>query len=198
MVSTPGKDRRFVHSIDRDDVIVHLNEDWLAFGRENGAPWGSVDEVLGRSLWSFISDEETRQLYHAVLERVRAGAPPIRLPFRCDAPHRRRFMEMGVGSAGDGTVWFRSRLLREEPRRPVTLLDPWTDRGPETVRMCGWCKQVWLEEGRWVEAEVAMAALELFALSPPPQLIQGTCPACYDTVRDEIAAAAGFAVPRAS
>ena len=101
-------------------------------------------------------------------------------------------MEMEVAELGGGVVRFESRIICEEPRRPVPVLDPWTDRSGDLVRMCSWCNRIWLEEGRWVEIEEAVAALELFAAVPPPPLTHGMCTPCFEIVREEIAASAGL------
>jgi len=164
------------YSVDAEDRIVAVEEEWERFARSNAAP-GLAGALHGRSLWDFISDPTTRELYRDMLKRVRAGTP-IRIPFRCDAPDRRRFMELQVVAEADGTVHFHSHLLRLEWRDPVELLGS-GPRNPATppLNICSWCKHVEVEE-EWIEVEEAVERLELFGDHPPPLLSHGICPSC--------------------
>lgn len=167
-------DVRYV--LDAEDRIVEVAPHWEEFGRKNAAPDATL-HPLGRLLWDFISDPTTRQLYQAMVRRARGGER-VRVPYRCDAPDRRRFMELRIEAAPSGSVEFRSRLLRLEPRDPVLLLDaslPRVDR-PQ-IRTCSWCKQMEVE-GEWVEVEEGIRRLDLFDAAELPPISHGICPGC--------------------
>ena len=51
--------RIFLWAIDPEDKIIRVNEDWLAFARENEAPHLTPDAVINRPLWDFVSGGET-------------------------------------------------------------------------------------------------------------------------------------------
>lgn len=175
--------RLFVHRIDGEDVITGVNPEWTDFARENEAPelaGSGGDGVVGRALWDFISDKETRHLYRLMLGKVRSSGVAITLPFRCDSPGVRRFMEMTLDRAGPGgEVEFRCVLLREERREgEATLLDRLSERSSEFVKVCSWCRRVYVGESGWKEPEDAVRELNLFDAPALPQLTHGVCPDC--------------------
>lgn len=180
--------RTYIYRIDISDNIIHINEDWLAFAFENGAPALTPGAVLNKPLWDFIAGREARHLYRMLTQRARLTGKEMTFPFRCDSPGCRRFMEMRVSAAinGSGSVDFRCRLLKLELRPYMLLLDPEAPRSPEFLTICSWCKQVRLEGDRWVEVEEAVTRLGLFGRAELPQLTHGMCPGCYALVSGSI------------
>ena len=61
--------------IDAQDRLLAVSPEWLEFALKNQGDGLTPDHVQGRSLWAFIADGPTRELYQAVLTRVRAGSP---------------------------------------------------------------------------------------------------------------------------
>jgi hypothetical protein len=88
-------------------------------------------------------------------------------------------MEMVVRALDQGGIEFQSRLLGEEPRSPLPLLDAAAPRAELFVRVCSWCKKVATGEAAWLEAEHALALLDPFSLAGTPQVTHGMCPECY-------------------
>ena len=136
-----------MRSANADDRIVSLDEVWFTFAQANGA-----DELahrpgpVGKSLFAFIGDLTTSHLYEAFFDRVRRTRRPLRAPFRCDSPTRRRFLEMEIApDAADGlklrTTWLRWSRGRRPPSSSEA--DP---PGDEILRMCSWCKAVAIPE----------------------------------------------------
>lgn len=171
-------DKVCVYHVDRTNHIVRVNAAWGKFAQENQATELNPGMIEGASIWRFISDLETRHLFELILAKARQGLGPIRVPFRCDAPSQRRFMEMTVDADEDGNVEVTSRVLRQEHRAPVRLLEEGVDRSDEVLASCSWCKRVELPEGEWVEVEQAVAVLELFSLQRLPRISHGICREC--------------------
>lgn len=169
-----------MHRIDAQDSIDYLNDAWLAFARESGSHDLTAENVLGRKIWDFIADFETREIYSAIVHRVRKTGGEVRIPFRCDDAGVRRFMETSVRSLPGHGVEFRNRILRVEFRTPVPLLDHSRPRSGAVLKMCAWCKRV-LVSGKWLEVEEGTASLELFDSPRLPALSHGICPACMKT-----------------
>ncbi|MGB5277098.1 MAG: hypothetical protein WBO73_19740 [Gammaproteobacteria bacterium] len=170
--------REFVHRIDRDGRIRSVNEPWLAFAAENG--WRtSVSQVLGSVLMEQITDPETRHIYSLLINRAWDEGRQARFNYRCDSPDCRRFMEMRIDHNRDlGQVEFRSRVLQLERREPVNLFDPcYLKRSSEILKVCGWCKAVWIGHD-WVEVEQAVERLGLLTAAVLPQISHGICPSC--------------------
>ena len=174
------------YTIDGADRLVEANAVWSAAAEEAGALHLVASRVIGRSLWDFIGDATTRQLYAAILQRVRSGGQPISFDFRCDTPTRRRLFHMRITGRPTGRVAFDVAAVESQDRPGVALLDPALERGPETIRMCGWCKRVPLPAGEWVEIEDAVPLLAVLDRVPPPAISHGMCPGCYDTISKEL------------
>ncbi len=167
-----------VYRLNDRDELVFANPAWDRFAAANSGEFVTAERALGRSLWGFISDATTRQLYRDVLRRVRGGRP-VRFNFRCDSPAIRRLMEMDVTLAAAGGVEFRTRALSEDSRPFQALLAPSALHSDELMRMCSWCKKVDVG-GAWAEVEEAVARLRLFERALLPSITHGICDPCYE------------------
>ena len=168
---------RFEYLINKQDCIVDVSESWLAFATDN-APTLTVSSVLGKSLWDFVSNVQTRYLYKLMLKRVREHTEVIQVPFRCDSPDCRRFMELEISPQHNDYVRFLSKIIRTEPRPPVSILDSEVPRSDKKLCMCSWCKQIQVDARHWLEVEYAVAELRIFDDEAVPGLIHGICPDC--------------------
>jgi len=57
-----------VYRIDAADIIEDVNDAWARFAIENDAP-SLATEVIGRSIWDYISGPEVRHIYESVFKR---------------------------------------------------------------------------------------------------------------------------------
>ena len=171
-----------LYRIDIDDRLAELNDGWLAFAQANGGDALHPSNILGRSLWEFIGDAETRYLYQLMVQRLRQAGPPVRFQFRCDAPDRRRLLAMEISGDKTGGIQFRVTSVLEDPRVSLSFFEPAHARGEGLLTMCGWCKRTQLPTGRWVEIEEAVEELRLFEGSPLPGVTHGICPPCHAAV----------------
>ncbi len=178
-MNTQSSHKAYVHRIDADGRISFVNSEWLAFASENGLETDAQTE-LGRSLFSVIADEETRHIYKLLIERTRSSQQALEFGYRCDAPDRRRWMQMRMRYLAESDeVEFASRLLRAEtrPHMPLIALDRIRPASQRILAMCSWCKSV-LAEQTWVEVEQAVIQLRLFATHAMPRISHGICPDC--------------------
>jgi hypothetical protein len=182
----PLDQRRFIWIIDDADKIVHVNDAWLAFARENTAPQLTASLVLGQHIWRFIQGQETSYLYQQIFRRVRTGKAPVKFPFRCDSPDCRRFMEMELALLPGDAIQFTAHILREEWRDPIDLLDASRDRTREFVKICSWCKKVDIPGRSWGEMEAAIVALDLFGHHSMPRMTHTICDSCRAALRLEL------------
>ncbi len=173
-----------VHRIDRDGCIVAVSASWARFAEQNGAG-PALEAVQGSVLWNYIAGAQTRHLYHVLLERAQTSGRPLHIPYRCDSPDTRRFMEMElVFLPQDDEFEFRNRLLRAEPREPIALLDPQACRSDGILTMCSWCKKVKVGDEQWIETEEAVRRLGLLEDECMPRLSHGICPGCEARFRN--------------
>jgi hypothetical protein len=167
-----------VYRIDRNDLLVGFNRQWNIFARDNGALDLLREKSFKKPLWSFIHDVETRHVHQTLLNKVRAGKTITGLPFRCDSPLLRRFMEMDILPLGDGKVEYRCRTVKTEPRKMVPLHYAKSDNGEPLLRMCSWCKKVDTGNGNWDEIENAISLLGIFSQEKVPTITHTICDAC--------------------
>jgi hypothetical protein len=182
-----------LYRIDSEDRLAELNDGWLAFAQANQGQALHSSNILGRSLWDFVADAETRHLYQVMVQRLREAGPPVRFRFRCDAPDRRRLLAMEITGDKTGGIQFSVTPVLEEPRVSISLLDPSHARGEHFLTMCSWCKRTRLPTGRWVEIEEAVEELGLFEDSPLPGVSHGICSTCNEAVVGALYPAAGAA-----
>lgn len=175
-------ERLFVHRIDGEDRICYVNEEWLAFALENDTPEITRASVMKKPIWDFIEDAETRAIFNELISRVRQTMSAVSVPFRCDSPDRVRQMSMELVPLLDEEVQFNCRMVREEAREPVGMLDPGAARSDELVKICSWCKRIETDAGRWVEIDRAIDEMGLFGETRPPRTTGGICPDCKHKV----------------
>ena len=71
--------------IDANDVVTDVGQSWAHFAYDNDAPELAVP-APDRTLWTYFDNDETRELWQLLVERVRASQKGAHVPLRCDAP----------------------------------------------------------------------------------------------------------------
>lgn len=166
------------YTIGPDDIVHLTGADWSRFAIANGAPEMTVLD-RSRSLWSYMDSDAVREPWQLLVRRVRNDRLGAKVPFRCDAPHARRWFELVLTPLADRSVQFTTTLLFEEPREPIGLLDPAIERDANTepVELCAWCGR-----GRsgddWLDIETLLTVDRLLERDPPPPLAYGICGSC--------------------
>src|SRR3989304_7904896 len=148
----PADKRVFIHTVGAEGNIAAVNDEWVEFASENGAPELGREAVVGRALWGFMEGREGRHISRLLLDKVSRSGKGLTIPYRCDSPELRRVMEMEIGPVENGTVEFRSRILKFEYRDPVMLLDSQAARTDEFLTICSWCRRgrvasIWIAAG---------------------------------------------------
>jgi len=164
------------YRIDGDDLIVWVNDAWERSADANG--WAGRDAVLGRSLWESIAGAETSLLWRELVTRARRGVA-INVPFRCDAPEARRYLELSLTQDGSGAIEFTSTTTAIVERDPIALMAAHYQPG-EPLRCCSWCKR--FDTDGWVEVEEAIARLGLLE-HESRAVTHAMCAECESRVR---------------
>ncbi|HEX3102036.1 MAG TPA: hypothetical protein VHQ01_09605, partial [Pyrinomonadaceae bacterium] len=163
------------------DRIVSVNDAWNAFAVANGAPELSTSKIIGWSLWSFITDDVTRDIYRKILVAVRKGKP-FDFDFRCDSPDYRRFLKMKISVVMDAGVQFETSIVHLEARASQNILRTSRSFNDHLVTICSWCNMINTGENAWHEIEEAINILRLFDVDPAPRLSHGVCDACMEEI----------------
>lgn len=182
MDSNSQQQQSIRYVINRHDRIVEISPGWDGFAQENAAPGLASREVLNKSLWEFLSGAETIALYRILVDRVRHTGRNIVVPFRCDGPETRRFMQLEMRPVESGRVEFVSRTEREQERQGIALLEASAPRSERLVTMCGWCKKVKAGPQLWMDTEEAVRTFDLLRQEVVPRLSHGICESCRGNV----------------
>ena len=169
---------KYRYQLDASDRIVWVDPLWLAFAQENGASSLVEGAVLGRTLWEFIAGEPTVRFYQELHQRIRETGKPLSVPFRCDSPTLKRYMQLRISPNDNGLLDCVSLLLRVESVDRVRLLDAATPRSGATLTMCSCCKRGLLESAGWLEAQALEDRLGLTKSRFAPRLRHTLCPDC--------------------
>ncbi len=168
----------FRYRLDSDDVIVWVDRWWLAFARENGAKHLDHDSVVGHDIWQFIGDPPTQGLYREIHQFIRETAGPVTVPFRCDSPSLKRYMQVKISAEDEGGLLYESTLLRVEPQQSVRLLESDRGRSDAFLTMCSCCKRSLLEPAGWLDLRSISLRLRLFDEQRVPEIRYTVCPEC--------------------
>ncbi len=168
--------REFIYRINADDIIEFVNDDWISFARENGMA-GDPEDVIGTPLRSHIAGEEVRYIYDHICRRVRELGKSEEIPYRCDSPSVRRLLTLRIIPGTNRGLEFHSRIVKEEARERVLLIDSNIERSHELILMCAWCKKV-KGSKKWLEIEDAVGHLRLFEEASCPIISHGICHEC--------------------
>lgn len=168
----------YTYCVDSADSVTFVNDAWRAFAIANDAPELTAQAVVHHSLWDFIADPETIHLYRQIFARARGSGHAVTIPFRCDAPALRRYMQLDIQPLDGGRLQLTGRTLRLERRAPVALLDRGAERSEHLLRICSWCKRIAVTVDQWLEAEEAIARLGLFDTPTLPGLTHTICESC--------------------
>ena len=174
---------KYRYRVDTNDVLVWVDSWWLAFARENRAPELTEQYVLGRSLWEFVADSGTRELYQQIHRQLRAGKQRVVLPFRCDSSTVNRHMQLTITTEPDGQLSYESVLLRAETHRELPLLDRDQPRSNAFLTICSCCMTALVEPSGWLDLAEVVVRLRLLESERVPRLRHVTCPNCADAMR---------------
>jgi hypothetical protein len=174
------------YELDADLRIIWVDARWSEFANANHAPeLVPPPGPLGQSALSCVADSTSALLYERLFRRVLETRMTIALPFRCDAPARRRYLDLIIEPRTPAGLRIETTLKRTEERPAMALLDRNTPHGSDLLQMCGWCKSVNVAD-RWCEVEDAVAEMRLFERDLLPRVTHGICPRCYERVCREI------------
>lgn len=175
------------YHINSNDVLVYTCNNWDSFALENDAPEMISSNVLGRKIWDFISNTETRYLYKLIFDYVRSLKKESDVIIRCDAPETIRLLNLKISYGSNGLLIIKSFPMKIQRQEYLPLLDRKVERSQEIIKMCSYCKGIEIAHEKWLSLEKALNELDLFQREKPPQISHGVCTDCYETVKKEFA-----------
>lgn len=141
------------YRLDTRDRIIEVSGEWDRFACDNGAEELAMDSVIGMPLRSFISGDVTRMFIDTMHARVRMSGRPMTVPYRCDSPGVKRFMEMSLAAIGNDLI-SEHRLLSEHVMPRALIFRSASDGRPQAwTRRCSMCNRLSMPDGRLVEPD---------------------------------------------
>ena len=110
-----------IYTVDLDGCITSANQSWSRFARDNGAP-ELADEhaVVGRSIWSQLADQLSRDQIERAMHQLRAGlVEKVTWEFPCNSPTEERVFLMQVSALKNGEPGAGSREPITGSRSPA-------------------------------------------------------------------------------
>lgn len=165
-----------VWRVDWQNNITLINQAWMDFAVANGAAELPL-RVIDTNLMDHIEGDEVKELTGILLDRVRSTNTAAVLPFQCDSPGVRRFMEMVIIPIARDGLEFHGRIVRVENREPLTFARGREGNPGQVLLSCSWCNRVELND-QWLEIDDAIRDHNLFTREAVPPLTHGLCPDC--------------------
>lgn len=169
------------YRLDRDDRIIAVNDAFVDFAAENGAP-NLPGRVLGTSIWAHLRGSVVQELYRAIFEDVRESGKAARFEYRCDAEGTIRRMRMNIEFDGQGSLRMRSVTIEITTGQPGVV--PLLEQGSATqlISGCSFCSRVFGPP--WMPVREAAEERSLLALGEL-KITHGVCPDCYGRILEE-------------
>lgn len=141
------------YRLDSDDRIVEVGGAWDTFAEENGGTGLSAQRIVGTSLFKYISGATSRTHIWTAVDSARKLLSVRRVPYRCDSPGLKRFMEMVIKPEGSGDVLVEHFTLRVEPMQHRAAFV--AGSGHSLLIRCSMCNRIRIK-GIWMEADTAV------------------------------------------
>ncbi|MGM0596984.1 MAG: hypothetical protein ACQES9_08105 [Myxococcota bacterium] len=180
MSTIPEKQVKYFYHLDQDNNLCWFSDNWNKFALENkGGEEVLAENLKGKSLWSQIKDDETRQIYLDLVNKVRKTGNSLSVNAYCDSPELKRKLKIIISPLADNGIRFESRFIKLTPRKRLAILDVDVPRNEEFIKICSFCKNIEVQSEQWKTTEEAIDHLDLFKQEILPQLTHTICPTCY-------------------
>ena len=168
----------FRYELDSHNCIVQVNDAWCSFGKDNGWDTHSGKGIVGHELAQFVAGWDVMNLYDAVFDHVRTSRMAAVIPFRCDSPTTRRYMELEITPQPEGHLGLVGRLIRSVDHPYIPLLDLKKKRNGQWLHICSICRRIRLADGTWREIEDDTTDPYIVPATGLPALTHGVCEDC--------------------
>lgn len=159
------------YTVDRNDVIVEVNDSWDGFAIANGGEKACASYIVGARLFDSIHGDAARMFMTAILMRVRVSGHAETVPYRCDSDTMRRYYAMTLSPLPEMAVQVIHHLDRQEEGGVSVRIHTVRNGSPGVLR-CSLCCRLETGEG-WVDPFDGEA-------DQTWRVIHTVCPDCRD------------------
>ncbi|MEG3619005.1 hypothetical protein V5T82_11110 [Magnetovibrio sp. PR-2] len=163
-------------TVDADNIIIDVNDQWDLFAIENDADGLVHAHVIGQPLLKYVTGDSTRMFVEVMLQGARVRNTIISKPYRCDSPDLKRALEMRIIPLDNHEVRLENHIVSlQTVAQPVHFIGhatPSSDR----VKRCSMCNKVELDQ-EWrdpLDGSVAQSFLDPSSV----KVYYGVCDPC--------------------
>jgi hypothetical protein len=166
------------YELDATNTILKIEGPWDEFACANAPVPGELtscleDEVVGRSIFDFITGDPIRLFTDSMLCATRLLQKARTVNYRCDSGHEKRFMQMELVPLPGNSLRLTHRLLRTEALKiPFIFVTAPLDLANPNQR-CSICNRLEIS-GAWVEPDDDLTR----TLPQPCPVTHSVCPLC--------------------
>lgn len=172
--------------LDQSDRVVTLPSDWEAFAEMTGIARTDRDQILGRPVGWFIADETVRECFRMILEHTRRERRAMRIVSRCDWLDVARALQLRFAPMSAGAIECTWSIIHGPAAEEIRPVRSHLFSDGEHIRMCSWCRKVYLG-AIWQALETVAPRLGLLDHGPLPAITHGICTQCSRLVWQESA-----------
>jgi hypothetical protein len=174
----------YYYELDSEDRIVSASDSWDTFALDNDGEHLVFEKIKGDSIWNYITDTDTQDLYRRIFAAARKGRP-VQYFLRCDSPTVRRLLSVHVAPM-DEHLRISTALFRADQREFQELRGSGVNDAPMNIPACSWCEKVLIREGEWQEVEAASAWLDKQKTPAKCRLSYTVCPSCREQMERQL------------
>lgn len=108
------------YTLDNTNRIIDVGGDWDDFAHQNDRAGAVSANVIGKSIWDFISGFDVQNFLSAVIAFVRVREEEFDTLYRCDSAETPRLCRMEVTPLDDNTVEVKNVLLQHPEIAPAS------------------------------------------------------------------------------
>lgn len=163
--------------LDSQNIIQSISGEWDVFAQKNGAEQLIVANVVGQSMFKFISGKVTKQFYDQLIRQAHTLAKTITFNYRCDSPEQKRFMEFHISPLSNGETLITSHFVHSKRVKKKSFTYLVNERTKGSKILCSICNRIY-DHKAWLE-------LEDCAHNNPIPITYGICQECSVTIGDK-------------
>jgi hypothetical protein len=137
-----------VYELSSQNRIISVSDNWDSFARSNGGEAALSQAVMGRPIWDFISNLDTRSYFNALMFAARSTERKVAVRYRCDGLSERRLFQLQIEPMEVRGLRLSHIPLDVMPRQKAAVPPP------EGASMCcGQCLR-WRKGQAWEDCDI--------------------------------------------
>lgn len=138
------------YCLDNKNIIVSVSNNWNNFAEENDGLSIFSENVIGKSIWDFISGNTTKMWLDCIFQLARLRKSKIEKTYRCDSPDIKRYMKMIIIPDIDGFLKIEHQIMSTEVQETPVFIYASPTKNDKFKKRCSVCGRI-LQDNCWYE-----------------------------------------------